>query len=104
MGIQKGTCSVGSNLCAIFLPLIGTKKGQIGYSCITTSELSAYGFTETVKETQTCQKINVNGVDAILCACSKDNCNADDTLITTFNSGIYLQIIIHDLAYLTFHG
>ena len=53
-----------------------------------TSDLSTYGFTETVKQTQTCQKISVYGVDAILCVCSKDNCNADDTLIKTFNSGI----------------
>ena len=65
-----------------------------------TSDLSTYGFTETVKQTQTCQKISVYGVDAILCVCSKDNCNADDTLIKTFNSGIHFQIFIHDLAYL----
>ena len=67
-----------------------------------TSDLSTYGFTETVKQTQTCQKISVYGVDAILCVCSKDNCNADDTLIKTFNSGIHFQIFIHDLAYLRF--
>ena len=65
-----------------------------------TSTLSTFGYTETVKETQTCQKVTVNSVNAILCACSKDNCNADDTLITTFISGIHFQTFMHDLAYL----
>ena len=96
MAVQEGACSGGANLCMLLLPLKGTKKDQIGYNCIGTSDLSTLGFTETVKETQSCQKISANGVDAILCVCSKDNCNADDTLIKTFNSGIYFQIFIHD--------
>ena len=69
-----------------------------------TSTLSTFGYTETVKETQTCQKITVNSVDAVLCACSKDNCNADDALIKTFNSGIFFQTFIHNLAYLLING
>ena len=69
-----------------------------------TSTLSTFGYTETVKETQTCQKITVNSVNAILCACSKDNCNADDTLIKTIDSGICFQTLIHDLAYFICRG
>ena len=100
VALQKGTCSDGATLCAILKPLEGTKKDQIAYSCMKTSTLSTFGYTETVKETQTCQKISVKSVDAILCACSKDNCNADDTLITTFDSGICFQTFIHNFVYL----
>merc|ERR1711902_67190 len=55
--VQKRVCGDGANnLCTILLPLKGTKKDQISYKCMKTSDLSTYGFTETVKQTQTCQK------------------------------------------------
>ena len=89
VALQKGTCSIGATRCSILQPLEGTKQGQKAYSCMKSSTLSTFGYTETVKETQTCQKISVNNVNAILCACSGDNCNADDTPITTFISGTF---------------
>ena len=57
--------------------------------CMKTSTLNTLGYTETLNETQTCQKISVNNVDSILCACSEDNCNDDDTPIKTFHLGIF---------------
>ena len=57
--------------------------------CLTSYIPSIYGYTETVKETQTCQKLNIDGVDSILCVCSGDNCNSDDSYLTAFNSGTF---------------
>lgn len=77
----------------------GTKKGQNAYMCTKTSTLSTVGYTGTINETQTCQKISYNDVDAVLCACSEDNCNADDTPITTFNLGTFSLTFMHNFAY-----
>ena len=90
------TCAGGATLCAIVQPLEGSYKDQKSYMCLLTSTLSMFGYTEPVKETQTCQKVSADGVDSILCVCTGDNCNSDDTAITTFNSGTFLLTIVDD--------
>ena len=98
--IPDATCTGGSTLCAIVQPL--EMKDQTSYLCLPTSLLSIFGFNETVKETQTCQKVDtskqIEGVDSILCVCSRDNCNSDDSYLTAFNSGTFWLTFMDDLA------
>ena len=99
VALQKKTCTDGANNCVIILPLEGSKADQKAYMCMKTSTLSSLGYTGTAKKAQTCQKVSVNNVDGIICACSDENCNADNTPSETFASGTFSFTFMYYLIY-----